>query len=55
MSAVLRRIQAIPNESAFPGERGRIVEQRLLDPLAHIREILELGQQTPDERRFALG
>ena len=35
--------------------RGRLVHQRALDLVAHVGEIVELGDQRADERRLEVG
>ena len=48
------RIDAVAGEAAVARERRRLVDQRRLDRVAHVGEIVELGDQRADERRLQL-
>ncbi len=49
------RIDAVAREPAVARERGRIIDERRLDPVAHVGQVVELGDQRADERRLEAG
>src|SRR5262249_31061979 len=48
-------VDAVARETAVAGERGRVVDDRSLDRVAHIREVVELGDKQSRERPLQLG
>ena len=46
------RIHAVANQAAVAGDRRRLVEQRAIERVAHVREIVELGDEASHERRL---
>jgi hypothetical protein len=47
-------IHAVANGAAVAGERRRLVGERGRQPIANVREVIELGDQAADERRTQL-
>ena len=54
LELVERRVDAVSREAPFADEGRRLVEQRALDEVANIGEIVELGQQAAHQRRLTL-
>ena len=48
-------VDAVAREAAVARERRRLVDERALDRVAHVGEIVELGDERADERRLQLG
>src|SRR3989442_3517082 len=47
-------VDAVAGESAFAGECRRIVDERGIDAIADVDELVELGDERPHERRLQL-
>ncbi len=45
-------IHAVPGEAAIARQGRRLVVERRFDPVANVHEIVQLGEQRPDERRL---
>ena len=48
------RIDAVANHAAVARDRGRLVEQRAVERVAHVRQIVELGDEASHERRLEI-
>ena len=48
-------VDAVAGEAAVARERRRLVDQRRSIAVAHVGQIVELGEQRADERRLQVG
>ncbi len=49
------RVDAVADEAAVTRDRRRLVDERAVHLVAEVREIVELGDEAPDERRVQFG